>query len=107
MDRLSLLKETYDEIVEARYAAIANLQSCNEAVNDAQIGVQAARNQVNAAIAEDDEIGTKLTIMRNLIGESLEKSQSLQEKFNKLTSEQIDAAMSVSLLELSGRQIVI
>lgn len=92
MDRLSVLKETFDEGVLQRNAAIAALDSCREAVNEAKISLQLAQREADNALSADEATKTKKALSIELLNGSLDKSKILMDKVDRLTDEQIKTA---------------
>lgn len=88
-DRLSLTKETYDQVVERRNAAISAVDSCRWILSDARFGVEAAQKQLNEAVAADEEINRKIVLATNRLEDSLEEIKSYRLDLDRFVAERI------------------
>lgn len=88
MDRISLLQETYKEIVDKRNDLINDLDYWNEAVNVARQNVTLKSTDVSIAVTADTEADRKLLVAQGLLDAALsDRPEVLLDQYQRVLSE--------------------
>lgn len=87
---LNTLNGTLGELVAIRGEALAEVDACREAIQNANTSIERATVQENCAIQADELAKSKHTELANYINGLVDQPQALLEKVNRLRGEQIE-----------------